>query len=85
MFAVEDDGQSHDADPGADAIRSYDMAGVGRCRVWGEVEGVSASAHRGAGEAGSPMPFRDLGTRGGSDVVASIPELRLGNTGSIKG
>lgn len=53
--------------------------------MWGEVDGVSESDHRGAGEAGSTPPFLDLGTSGGREAAPSRPELRLGNTGSMSG
>ena len=74
------------AEPGAELPRSV-VPGAGKWRRCGEVEGVIASDQRGAGEAGSPPPLnplRDRGTIGGRDT-ASRPELRLGNTGSIRG
>ena len=44
------------------------------------------SDQRGAGEAGSPPPNPlRLVTSGGREVAVSMPELRLGNTGSMRG
>ena len=59
-FIIDSDdicGSSHDAEPGAEPIRSVTGGGAVKCRMCGDVDGVHgvmASPQRGAGDAGSP-------------------------------